>query len=230
MDFCTTLKRQAPDTIVSLPVVLKYAETSKTKDTRALRGILHVYRMSEKAAQTARKKVSRKHSKKQRKLSAKTLFLRQFVLVFTSLSSQVISGETALALYRCRWQIELVIKKMKSLINIDKLRTKYRGKLAEVYLYSKIIYLLLVEQNMRAMFGDAWGCLDHERHGTWWRLYKLLKARLDALLIAQWTWSLARVQDGLHVMMERSRKRKLQCVPSRVVILQHSLAAFSEAA
>lgn len=230
IDFCTALKRQAPDTIVSVPVVLKYAETSKTKDTRALRGALHVYRMPDKAAQAARKKVHRKHQKKQRKLSAKTIFLRQFVLVFTSLSSQVLSGATVLAIYRCRWQIELAIKKMKSLISIDKLRTKHRSKLAEVYLYSKIIYLLLVEHHMRTTFGDAWGCLDQERQGTWWRLYKLLKARLDALVIAQWAWSPARVQEGLHVMMERPRKRKLQCLPSRVVVLQHSPAAFSEAA
>ena len=122
------------------------------------------------------------------------------------------------------------MKRMKSILHIDKLRAKYRSKLAEVYLYSKIIYLLLVEQNMRTTFGQAWGCLDQERHGTWWRLYKLLKVRFDALLIAQWAWNPARVQEGLHVMMERPRKRKLQCLPSRVVALLHSLAAFSEAA
>jgi hypothetical protein len=119
---------------------------------------------------------------------------------------------------------------MKSILHIDRLRAKYRSKLAEVYLYSKIIYVLLVEQHMRTTFGDTWGCLDQERQGTWWRLYKLLKARFDALLIAQWAWSPARVRAGLHVMMERPRKRKLQCLPSRVVALLHSLAAFSEAA
>jgi hypothetical protein len=58
LDFCTTLKTQAPGTIVSRPVVLKYAETSKTKDQRTLHGTLHIYRMQEKEAQAARKKVS----------------------------------------------------------------------------------------------------------------------------------------------------------------------------
>ena len=85
IDFCPTIQRHAPDTIVSFPAVLNYAEPSKTKDTRALRGTRHVYRMPEKAAQAARQKVSRKHSNKQRKLSVKTLLLRQFVLVFTAL-------------------------------------------------------------------------------------------------------------------------------------------------
>ena len=186
--------------------------------------------MQEKDAQAARKKVSRKHQKKQRKLSAKTLFLRQFVCVFTSLSSEVLCGETALAFYRCRWQIELAIKRMKSLIHIDKLRTKQRSKLAEVYLYSKIIYQLIVEHDMRTTFGYLGGSLDQERQGTWWRFYKLLKARLDAILIAQWAWKAVRVHECFHVLMERPRKRKLQCLPRRVVELQQSLNALPQAA
>lgn len=230
LDFCTILKTQAPGTIVSRPVMLKYAETSKTKDQRTLCGTLHIYRMQEKEAQTARKKVARKHQRKQRKLSPKTLFLRQFVCVFTSLSSQVLCGETALALYRCRWQIELAIKRMKSLIHIDKLRTKQRSKLAEVYLYSKIIYQLIVDHAMRTTFGAAWGSLDQARRGTWWRFYKLVKARLDAILLAQWTWDIVRVHACFHVLMERPRKRKLQCLPRRVVELQERLDALPQAA
>lgn len=42
LDFCTILKTQVPGTVVSRPVVLKYAETSKTKDQRTLHGTLHV--------------------------------------------------------------------------------------------------------------------------------------------------------------------------------------------
>jgi hypothetical protein len=230
LDFCTILKIQAPGTIVSRPVVLKYAETSQTKDQRALHGTLHVYRMQEKEAQAARKKGTRKHQKKQRKLSTKTLFLRQFVCVFTSLSSTVLCGETALALYRCRWQIELAIKRMKSLIHINKLRTKHRSKLAEVYLYSKILYQLIVEHAMRTKFGHTWSSLDQERQGTWWRCYKLLKARLDATLIAQWTWKAAQFHECFSVMMERPRKRKLQCLPRRIVELQQRLHALPHAA
>jgi hypothetical protein len=105
IDFCPALKRHAPDTIGSVPVGLQDAETSKTKDTRALRGTLHVYRMPAQAAQAARQKVHRTHQKKQRTLSAKPVFLRQCVLIFPSLSSQGISGATGLAIYRCRWQI-----------------------------------------------------------------------------------------------------------------------------
>jgi Transposase DDE domain len=230
LHFCPILKPQAPGTIVSRPVMIKYAETSKTKDPRTLSGTLHIYRMQEKEAQTARKKVSRKHQRKQRKLSPKTLFLRQCVCVFTSLSSQVLCGETALALYRCRWQIELAMKRMKRLIHIEKLRTKQRSKLAEVYLYSKIIYQLIVDHAMRTTFGAVWSALDQERRGTWWRFYKLVKARLDAVLLAQWTWDIVRVRACFHVLMERPRKRKLQCLPRRVVELQERLDALPHVA
>ena len=230
IDLCATLQRQQPGTMGSLPVVLKYAETSKKKDKRELCGSLYVYRMTAKEAKEASQRVSKTHQKKQRKLSEKTRFLRQFVLVFTSLSSAVLSGEVVLALYRCRWQIELAIKRMKSLINIKKLRAQRGSKLAEVYLYGKVLYLLLVEHDMRTMFGQEWGGLDGERQGTWWRLYKLLKARFDAILIAQWAWRAEAVPACFHVLMERPRKRKLQRLPRRVVALRHTLNTVSQAA
>ena len=83
---------------------------------------------------------------------------------------------------------------------------------------------------MRTMFGQEWGGLDGERQGTWWRLYKLLKARFDALLIAQWAWRAEAVPACFHVLMERPRKRKLQRLPRRVVALRHTLNTVSQAA
>ena len=230
IDFCAELKSQQPGTIRSFSVIVKYAKTSKNKDKRELGGLLHVYRMTAQEAKTASRKVRRTHQKKQRKLSEKTRFLRQRVLVFTSLSSTVLSGETVLAIYRCRWQIERAIQRMKSLINLHKLRAHRGSTLAEVYRYGKVLYLLLVEQDMRTTFGHAWGGLDGERAGTAWRLYKLLKARLDAILIAQWAWRLEAVPACCHVLMERPRKRKLQHLPRRVVELRYTLNVLSKAA
>jgi hypothetical protein len=83
---------------------------------------------------------------------------------------------------------------------------------------------------MRTTFGHAWGGLDGDRAGTSWRLYKLLKARLDAILIAQWAWRLEAVPACCHVLMERPRKRKLQHLPRRVVELRYTLNVLSKAA
>ena len=99
------VRSQQPGTIASLPVQVKYAEDRQNKDKRTLVGMLHVYRMTAKEARKAQRKVSRKYQKKQRQLSERTLFLRQFVLVFTSLSSTGCSRDMVLALYCCRWPI-----------------------------------------------------------------------------------------------------------------------------
>ncbi len=230
LELCATLKGQPPGSLRSFPVLLPYTATSKQKDTRELVGSLHVYRMTTKEAQEARKRVSRKHQKTQRVISEKTLFLRQFVIVFTSLAPEILSGETVFAIYRCRWHIALAIKRMQSLINLNKLRAKRGSKLAEVYRYGKILYLLCIEHDMRSTFGYAWGGVDLERRSTWWRLYKLLKARLDAVLLARWAWKAEAVAACLHVLMERPRKRKLQRLPRWAVALQHGLTAFAETA
>jgi hypothetical protein len=119
---------------------------------------------------------------------------------------------------------------MKSLINIKKLRAKQGRQLAEVYLYGTGLYQLSMEQAMWTTFGHEWSGLGRERHGTWWRLYKLLKPRLDAILMAPWAWRPDAVAACVHVRMERPRKRKLQRLPSRVMELQHSLNRLPNAA
>jgi hypothetical protein len=51
-----------------------------------------------------------------------------------------------------------------------------------------------------------------------------------AILIAQWAWKAVRIHECFHVMLERPRKRKLQCLPRRVVALQQRLNTLPHAA
>jgi len=76
------------------------------------------------AAQRARAKARKKASKQQRELKEETLFLAGWLLVFTSLPMQSWSDEQVLALYRARWQVELVIKRMKQVLRLAQLRGK----------------------------------------------------------------------------------------------------------
>ena len=75
---------------------------------------------------------------------------------------------------------------MKRLRNIKQLSAKQGSQLAAVSLYGTVLYQRIIAQEMCPTFGHEWSGRDRERHGTWWRLYKLLKTRLDALLIAPW--------------------------------------------
>ena len=80
-----------------------------------------------------------------------------------------------------------------------------------------MLYVLLIDQEMRETFGDDWGQGAPCRAGTPWRFYKLLKGRFDSIVLAQWSWKHDAAASCLHVMLERPRKRKLQCLPRRVV-------------
>jgi hypothetical protein len=76
------------------------------------------------AAERARDKARRKASKQQRQLKEQTLLLAGWVLVFCSLPTATWSDEQVLAVYRARWQIELLIKRMKRVLKLAQLRGK----------------------------------------------------------------------------------------------------------
>jgi IS4 transposase len=47
--------------------------------------------------------------------------LAGWVLVFTTLAPAVLSAQTIMALYQCRWQVEIAIKRWKSVLDADEL-------------------------------------------------------------------------------------------------------------
>jgi ABC-type protease/lipase transport system fused ATPase/permease subunit len=57
--------------------------------------------------------------------------LAGWVLVWTSLSPDVLDADAVMSLYRSRWQVELAIKRWKSILDADALRARYGSPLAE---------------------------------------------------------------------------------------------------
>jgi hypothetical protein len=76
------------------------------------------------AAERARAKARRMASKQQRQVQEQTLFLAGWLLVFSCLPAASWSDAQVLALYRARWQVELLIKRMKSVLKLAQLRGK----------------------------------------------------------------------------------------------------------
>src|SRR5207253_9628850 len=95
--------------------------------------------------------------------------------VLTTLSPVVLSPQTSMALSRYRWHVEIAIKRWKSVLDVDALRAKATSPLAEVWLHGTWLYALMLERRMRRQLGDSWGRLEHERVGTWWRVWGMLK-------------------------------------------------------
>jgi hypothetical protein len=142
------------------------------------------------------------------------LVLAEWVLVLTSLPPSVLPTATVAALYRIRWQVELVIKRMKSVLDLDKLRARENSTLAEVYLHGKLLYTWVLEKRARRRCGEQWNRLDQPRQATPWRVWKLLRQELAITISGVCRWDLRHWQECLAVLQERPRR--LQTLPPRI--------------
>ena len=117
LELCAALKRQKTETLRTLAVTLR-----ATGGQHEVRGWVHAYRLNAEQANRARHKCRQGHKKGTP--TAASLFLAGWVLVFTTLAPAVLSAQTIMALYRCRWQVEIAIKRWKSVLDVDALRAK----------------------------------------------------------------------------------------------------------
>jgi hypothetical protein len=104
---------------------------------------LVMLRKPPEATEAARKALRQAARRKQKKLDPRSLIAAEFILLATSLPTEI-EAEDILAAYRLRWQIELAFKRMKSLIHIDRLPTQSeRG--SRSWLYAHLILALLTD-------------------------------------------------------------------------------------
>ena len=206
LELCAVLKRQPMETLRTLAVAL-----CATGGQHEVRGWVHAYRLNAEHANRARHKCRQGHKKGTP--TAESLLLAGWVLVFTTLAPAVLSAQTIMALYRCRWQVELAIKRWKSVLDVDALRAKAHSPLAEVWLHGKLLYALMLERRMRRQLGDRWGRLDQERVGTWWRVWGMLKDEIAPMITGALFWKEDAWAACLKVLMERPRRRTLQQLP-----------------
>ena len=222
LELCVTLKRQKTATLRTLAVTLCAAGGQ-----HEVRGWVHAYRLNAEQAHRARQKCRQGHKKGTP--SAASLLLAGWVLVFTTLAPAVLTAQTIMALYRCRWQVEIAIKRWKSVLDVDALRAKATSPLAEVWLHGKLLYALMLERRMRRQLGDSWGRLDHERVGTWWRVWGMLKDELAPRITGALFWKEDAWAACLKVLAERPRRRKLQQLPPAALdVLYHRDASKQE--
>lgn len=179
-------------------------------------GYLHGGRLPPAPAAEARRRVQAQAKKKGRQAQARTLALAEWVLVLSTVSPAVLPTATVLALYRVRWQVEMVIKRLKSIVNIDHLRAHQGSALADLYLHGKLLYAWVLEKWARRRCGEDWNRLDGPRRATPWRVWKLLREELVIAISGVVHWNLDRWAACLTVMQERPRRRLLQTLPERV--------------
>ena len=112
----------------------------------SITGRVCAIRKSEHAIRQAHRRLERKASKRQTKLQPHTLEYACYVIVFTT--DMEASPEQVLELYRLRWQIELVFKRTKAIVQLGHLPKRDEHS-ARAWLYGKLFVALLTQKLIR---------------------------------------------------------------------------------
>jgi hypothetical protein len=112
-----------------------------------IEGRLCAVRLEEEQAEKARQWLRREYGAK---VKADALEAAAWVMVFTTVSRKRLTTQQVLALYRLRWQVELEIKREKSIGGLDKL-PNFRDDTISTWLYAK----LLLQQIARKIVSAA---------------------------------------------------------------------------
>jgi uncharacterized protein YegP (UPF0339 family) len=124
-------------------------------ETYALR--LCAIRKNRVAAERSRRKALRKAQRNGTQAQSESLELTGYILVLTSLSAAEFSASQVLELYRCRWQVELAFKRLKSLLSAGHV-PKSSDQSARAWMQAKILTSLLLERLLlEAKIFSPWG-------------------------------------------------------------------------
>ncbi len=168
-----------------------------------------------KAQQTAIHKAKRKGER----ISKEALRFQCCVVVATSVSEERLSAERVLKLYRMRWQIELAIKRLKTIIGASELPSRDRES-GRAWLHGKLVLALLVQalcnrgQELQLVAGESPGAEsdDIRRHGNLWREMRVVLVIITGIVNGEASreWHSGRWRRLCQILEERPRKRVCQ--------------------
>ena len=111
----------------------------------SVKGRLIAVRKAKDAAERERRKVRENAKNKGHTPDARTLEACDYIFIFTTLTREQAAAEEILQLYRFRWQIELVFKRLKSILKLDELPACSEALLNTVLL-SRILAALIIDE------------------------------------------------------------------------------------
>ena len=107
--------------------------------------------------QLQRRALRKRAAKKQKRLSRTAVFLAGYFYVWTDVPAERLDAAGVLNWYRCRWQIELCFKRMKSILHLGEL-PKQRADSCRAWLHGKLLVALLLERLLdEAEHFSPWG-------------------------------------------------------------------------
>jgi hypothetical protein len=150
-------------------------------------------RLPPQAAREARVRALRRAQQHSRRVRAETLRMAEWVLVVTTLDEATLPTTAGARLYRACWQVELLFKRWKSLLQLDDLRVRTRAAVEAVVRLKLLAWLLQAEvaAEVRALLATVqqppgWV----EQHGevlSTWGLTALSLTTLRQQVQGRWT-------------------------------------------
>lgn len=148
------------------------------------------------ATRRARRRARRKAQKAGRTITAPTLAVAGWLLLITTLDAGTWATADVLYVYRARWQVELVFKKMKQLLRLNQIRSKHRTS---------------VEATVRALL-IAWAL--QESTTTWLRTLLSATASPERVVVSSWLVSGLGLETLRQQVQGRWSEARLQaCLP-----------------
>lgn len=143
-------------------------------------------------------------------------------MVLTSLSTESFSAKDIIALYRLRWQVEIAFKRLKSLLQIGKLRAK-KPELARSWIAAHLIAALLLDTMTQDFLdsppvADLGAGLGASRVPSLWRIQQALHSALLAAIRGLLTCDIL-FRNATRLIRTlwdppRKRKKQSQLIPS----------------
>jgi hypothetical protein len=193
--------------------------------THRVRLRLLALRLSEAAAKRAqqkRKASARTHGCTNQAL---TIQLADWLVLLTSLEPQQWSRQQVLTLYRTRWQIELLFKRIKQLVRLHRLRSNVMQS-NQAVLAAMLIGWILLEQQANQVRQDAQAQEAESQAApiSTWALCAILLQSLRTMILGSWTWSQIRATLGQtrRLITPEPQQRPQQgsaCVDQLILIL-----------
>lgn len=181
--------------------------------------------LPEEAAAAARRRLRQQARKQGRTPDARSLVAAGFVALVTTLPAAVWTAPQVLALYRVRWQVELVCKRLKGLWQLDHLRTR-DPDLAQVSLLGSLLGALLADRGAAPRRVPAAGVpwfFATDRPVSLWRWTALWHTTLLAALLGplSFTQVLARLPHLRRQLCDPPRRRPQQAAHARLLLRTH---------
>lgn len=135
-ELCRQAEREG---VCDVPVVIKGA-----KGDRPLAARLIILPLPPEQAEAARRRMKKKARQWGYTPSENALATAGCLMLVTSLTTKANSAQSVLALYRRRWQVEIAFKRLKSLLDLERLRAFDPG-LVSAWIHAVLLVALLID-------------------------------------------------------------------------------------